>query len=54
MISRVRNREQLNTLIEEMVAIEGVNETSSRFVIQEFDRYERGGKLIGRDGRNGA
>lgn len=36
-ISRVRDREQLNGLIDEMVAIEGVNETSSRFVMQEFE-----------------
>jgi DNA-binding Lrp family transcriptional regulator len=36
-ISRVQTREQLNDLVERMVAIEGVNETSSRFVMREFD-----------------
>lgn len=35
-ISRVQNREQMNRLIDEMVAIDGVNETSSRFVMQEL------------------
>jgi len=36
-ISRVQTREQLNDLVERMVAIEGVNETSSRFVMREFE-----------------
>ncbi|WP_134671774.1 Lrp/AsnC family transcriptional regulator [Halorussus marinus] len=36
-ISRVQSREQLNDLVERMVALEGVNETSSRFVMREFD-----------------
>jgi len=36
-ISRVQSREQLNDLVERMVAVEGVNETSSRFVMREFD-----------------
>lgn len=35
-ISRVQSRDQLNSLIERIVAIEGVNETSSKFVMQEF------------------
>lgn len=35
-ISRVQNREQMNQLVDEIVAIEGVNETSSRFVMQEY------------------
>lgn len=35
-ISRVQNRGQMNRLIDEMVAIDGVNETSSRFVMQEL------------------
>jgi Lrp/AsnC family leucine-responsive transcriptional regulator len=34
-ISRVQNRDQMNHLIDELVAIDGVNETSSRFVMQE-------------------
>lgn len=34
-ISRVQNREQMNRLIDELVDIDGVNETSSRFVMQE-------------------
>lgn len=35
-LSRVQNRDQLNTLIDTIVSIEGVNETSSRFVMQEL------------------
>lgn len=35
-ISRVQNRSQMNTVIEDMVAIENVNETSSRFVMDEI------------------
>jgi DNA-binding Lrp family transcriptional regulator len=35
-ISRVQTRTQMNEVIEEMVAIEGVNETSSRFVMDEI------------------
>lgn len=34
-ISRVQDRTQMNDLIEGMVAIDGVNETSSRFVMDE-------------------
>ncbi len=36
-ISRVQTRDQLNDLIDRIVAIEGVNETSSKFVMQEFE-----------------
>lgn len=36
-ISRVQTREQLNDLIDRMVAVDGVNETSSRFVMREFE-----------------
>jgi DNA-binding Lrp family transcriptional regulator len=35
-ISRVQSRDQLHDLIELIVAIDGVNETSSKFVMQEF------------------
>lgn len=35
-VSRVQDRDQLNMVIDDIVAIEGVNETSSRFVLQEF------------------
>lgn len=35
-ISRVQDRDQMNQVIENMVAIEGVNETSSRFVMDEI------------------
>ena len=35
-ISRVQTRGQLNDLIDELVAIDGVNETSSTFVMDEF------------------
>lgn len=34
-ISRVQNREQMNKVIDDIVAIDGVNETSSRFVMDE-------------------
>lgn len=34
-ISRVQDRAQMNDAIDEMVAIDGVNETSSRFVMDE-------------------
>lgn len=36
-ISRVQTRNQLNTLINRIVAIDGVNQTSSKFVMQEFE-----------------
>ncbi|WP_254525811.1 Lrp/AsnC family transcriptional regulator [Natrinema caseinilyticum] len=35
-ISRVQNHDQLNDLIDKVVAIDGVNETSSRFVMREL------------------
>lgn len=34
--SRVQNREQMNQLIDDIIAIDGVNETSSRFVMKEL------------------
>ena len=37
-ISRVQTRDQLNDLIDRIVAIDGVNETSSKFVMQEFEK----------------
>lgn len=40
-VSRVQNHEQMNELIDEIVAIEGVNETSSRFVMRELKRGNR-------------
>lgn len=42
-ISRVQNHDQLNELIDKIVAIDGVNETSSRFVMQEL---KHGNRLI--------
>ncbi|OIB58958.1 Lrp/AsnC family transcriptional regulator [Natrialba sp. SSL1] len=42
-ISRVQNHDQMHALIDDIVEIDGVNETSSRFVIQEL---ETGGQLI--------
>lgn len=36
LVSRTQNREQMNDLIDEVVSIEGVNETSSRFVMKEL------------------
>lgn len=35
-LSRVQDRTQLNDLVDAFVAIDGVNETSSRFVMQEL------------------
>jgi DNA-binding Lrp family transcriptional regulator len=40
-ISRVQNHEQMNELIDKIVAIEGVNETSSRFVMRELKNDSR-------------
>jgi len=40
-VSRVQNHEQMNELIDEIVAIEGVNETSSRFVMRELKNDSR-------------
>ncbi|GAB3310717.1 Lrp/AsnC family transcriptional regulator [Haloplanus rallus] len=40
-ISRVQNRSQMNRLIEKMVAVEGVDETSSRFVMDELKTAPR-------------
>jgi len=36
-ISRVQTRDQLNDLIDRIVAIDGIDETSSKFVMDEFD-----------------
>ncbi len=36
-ISRVQNRSQMHDVIEDMVAIDGVDETSSRFVMDEIE-----------------
>jgi DNA-binding Lrp family transcriptional regulator len=36
-ISRIQTRDQLNDLIDRIVALDGVNETSSKFVMEEFD-----------------
>jgi len=36
-ICRVQDRSQMNAVIERIVAIEGVNETSSRFVMDEIE-----------------
>ncbi|KAB1185445.1 MULTISPECIES: Lrp/AsnC family transcriptional regulator [Haloferax] len=35
-ISRLQNRDQMNNLIDEVVSIKGVDETSSRFVMKEL------------------
>ena len=35
-VSRVQDREQMNVLIDAIVSIDGVNETSSRFVMKEL------------------
>ena len=35
-LSRVQDRDQLNDLVNQFVAIDGVNETSSRFVMSEI------------------
>jgi len=42
-LSRVQNREQLNDLIDEIVSIDGVNETSSTFVMKEL---KTGGETV--------
>lgn len=43
-ISRVQNRDQLNKLIDDIVMIDSVDETSSRFVMSE---HKTGGNTIG-------
>jgi DNA-binding Lrp family transcriptional regulator len=35
-VSRVQNRDQMNDLLDEIVSIDGVNETSSKFVMSEI------------------
>ncbi|MDF9746203.1 Lrp/AsnC family transcriptional regulator [Natrinema salsiterrestre] len=40
-VSRVQNHDQMNELIDEIVALEGVNETSSRFVMRELKNGNR-------------
>lgn len=40
-LSRVQNRDQMNQLIDDIVAIDGVNETSSRFVMNELKTDDR-------------
>lgn len=40
-ISRIQTRDQLNDLIDRIVAVEGVNETSSKFVMEEFDNERK-------------
>ncbi|PGF13958.1 AsnC family transcriptional regulator [Natrinema sp. CBA1119] len=40
-VSRVQNHEQMNELIDGIVAIKGVNETSSRFVMRELKKGNR-------------
>lgn len=40
-VSRVQNRSQMNDVIERMVAVEGVDETSSRFVMDEIETAPR-------------
>lgn len=42
-ISRTQNRKQMNTVLNDIVSIEGVNETSSRFVMREI---KTDGKVI--------
>ncbi|MFH5800466.1 Lrp/AsnC family transcriptional regulator [Haladaptatus sp. CMAA 1911] len=43
-ISRVQDRDQMNDLIDRMVAIEEIDETSSKFVMQEI---ENGRQIVG-------
>lgn len=40
-VSRTQNRDQMNDLIEEIIEIDGVNETSSTFIMDEFKRNGR-------------
>jgi len=40
-ISRIQTRDQLNDLINRIVAVDGVNETSSKFVMEEFDNERK-------------
>ncbi len=40
-ISRVQNHDQMNEVVDDIVAIDGVNETSSRFVMRELKNENR-------------
>ncbi|WP_435073543.1 Lrp/AsnC family transcriptional regulator [Halorubrum sp. HHNYT27] len=40
-VSRVQDHEQMNELIDKIVALDGVNETSSRFVMRELKNDSR-------------
>ena len=40
-IARTQNRDQINDLINSIVAIDGVNETTSRFVMRELKTDSR-------------
>lgn len=50
-ISRVQTRDQLNDLVEKIVAIDGVNETSSKFVMEEFHEGRNVSGNLTSDGR---
>ncbi|MFB6185065.1 MAG: Lrp/AsnC family transcriptional regulator [Haloarculaceae archaeon] len=41
LVCRVQDRSQMNDVIEHIVAIDGVNETSSRFVMDEIETHPR-------------
>jgi len=51
-ISRVQNRSQMHDVIESMVAIDGVDETSSRFVMDEIQTSPRVGPVLSEKSRS--
>lgn len=51
-ISRVQSRDQLNDLVDQIVAIDGVNETSSRFVLKEFENKQEFTANLTKEARN--
>lgn len=50
-VSRVQTRAQLNELVERIVAVDGVNETSSKFVLEEFHDTQNVSRNLTQSGR---
>ena len=52
MISRTQDREQMNAIIDDIVSTDGVNETSSRFVMKELKTDGRPVSMLSESVRN--
>lgn len=51
-ISRVQNRSQMHDVIESMVGVDGVDETSSRFVMDEIQSSPQVGPVLSEESRS--